>query len=188
MLTVTANGQVLEVDVQQFRMMSVDEARFKSGPGKALTVNGQRAVESSVSNGPGGYELYVAHADGGTMYVGVAAAPGSQAPAQQLIDAGRRVAENIKFPGDTTVTPTFGLRDLPNGMRVCAFDVAEGIGVMTPTQPEATTSYSLGTCDVQPPIFVSTAVVTTPTGTPANRCRVTKPATPTRTATAGCGC
>jgi len=165
MLTVTANGQVLEVDVQQVRMVSVDEAMFKSGPGKSVTINGQRGVESSVSSGPGGYELYVAHPDGGSMYVNVSAAPGSTAPAQQLIDAGRRIAENIQFPGTTTVTPSFGLRDLPNGLRICAFDVEQGPD-RSPAGPGTQTSYSLGTCTVQPSIFVNSAVGGEPRGTP----------------------
>jgi hypothetical protein len=165
MLTVTAGGQVLEVDVQQFRMVPVDQAMFKSGPGKSVTINGQRGVESSVSTGPGGYELYVEHPDGGSMYVNVSAAPGSEAPAQQLIDAGRRIAENIRFPGATTVTPAYGLRDLPNGMRICAFDVEPGMD-RSPAGPGIKTSYSLGTCTVQPSIFVNNAVGGGPTGTP----------------------
>jgi hypothetical protein len=165
MLTVTADDQVLEVDVQQFRMVSVDEAMFKSGPGKSVTINGQRGVESSVSTGPGGYELYVAHPDGGSMYVNVSAAPGSEAPPQQLIDAGRQIAENIHFPGTTTVTPAYGLRDLPNGMRICAFDV-EPSPDRSPSGPEINTSYSLGTCTVQPTVHVNSAVGGDPTGTP----------------------
>ncbi|NGY62504.1 hypothetical protein G7043_26635 [Lentzea sp. NEAU-D13] len=165
MLTVTADGQVLEVDVQEFRMVSPDKVTFKSGPGQAVTIKGQPGVESSVSTGPGGYELYVAHPDGGSMYVNVNAAPGSAAPAQQLVDAGRRIAENIKFPGTTTVTPAYGLRDLPNGLRICAFNVQQ-----SPAGPlggaGTNTSYSLGTCTVEPSIFVNSAVVGDPTGTP----------------------
>jgi hypothetical protein len=153
MLTVTANAQVLEVDVQQMRMVSVDRATFKSGPGQSVTINGQPGVESSVSTGPGGYELYVAHPDGGSMYVNVNAAPGSTAPAQQLIEAGRRIAENIQFPGTTTVTPRYGLRDLPNGMRICAFDVEQ-----SPSGPGMMTSYRLGTCTAQPSVFVNSGV------------------------------
>ncbi|MFD4668814.1 hypothetical protein ACFWNN_03715 [Lentzea sp. NPDC058450] len=165
MLTVTAGGQVLEVDVQQFRMMPVDQAMFKSGPGAPVTIKGRPGVESSVSTGPGGYELYVAHPDGGSMYVNVSAAHGSTLPAQQLVDAGRRIAENIQFPGATTVTPAFGLRDLPNGMRICAFNVqpsSDGpLGAQGPN-----TSYSLGTCTVQPTVHVNSAVVGAPPATP----------------------
>ncbi|HEV7652576.1 MAG TPA: hypothetical protein VGP26_30850 [Actinophytocola sp.] len=156
MLTVTAKGQVLDVDVQQMRMVPVDEAAFKSGPGKPVTINGQRGVESSRSGGPGGYELYLAQPDGGSMYVNVAAEPGSTAPAQQLVDFGRRIARNIRFLGTTTVTPAFGLRDLPAGMRICAFDV----------ERESNTNYSLGTCDTMPPITVSSAAMNDPAGTP----------------------
>ncbi|MEV6714672.1 hypothetical protein AB0M48_21865 [Lentzea sp. NPDC051208] len=163
MLTVTADGQVLEVGVQQFRMVPVDQAMFKSGPGSPVTIKGQRAVESSVSTGPGGYELYVEHPDGGSMYVHVSAAYGSTAPAQQLVDNGRRIAENIQFPGTTTVTPAFGLRDLPAGMRICAFNVQQ---LADRPGPRATTSYSLGTCTVQPTVHVNSAVVGEPEGTP----------------------
>jgi hypothetical protein len=165
MLTVTANGQVLEIDVHQVPMISVDQAMFKSGPGTSVTINGHQGVESSVSTGPGGYELYVAHPDGGSMYVNVSAAPGSEAPAQQLMDAGRRIAENIHFPGTTTVTPAYGLRDLPNGMRICAFDVERGPD-RTQAGSGTNTSYSLGTCTVQPSIFVNNAIGGDPTGTP----------------------
>lgn len=165
MLTVTAGGQVLQVDVQQMRMVPVDQARFKSGPGQSVTINGQPGVESSVSTGPAGYELYVAHPDGGSMYVHVSAAPGSEVPAPQLVDTGRRIAENIRFPGTTTVTPAYGLRDLPSGMRVCAFDVTQSPD-RSPAEPEINTSYRLGTCTVQPTIFVNSAVGGGPTGTP----------------------
>ncbi|MFD4635978.1 hypothetical protein ACFWN2_01615 [Lentzea sp. NPDC058436] len=165
MLTVTAGGQVIQVDVQQFRMTPVDQAMFKSGPGAPVTIKGQRGVESAVSTGPGGYELYVEHPDGGSMYVNVSAAIGSTAPAQQLVDAGRRIAENIQFPGTTTVTPAYGLRDLPDAMRICAFGVEH-----SPDGPLAAagtnTSYSLGTCTVQPTVHVTSAVAGQPTGTP----------------------
>jgi hypothetical protein len=99
------------------------------------------------------------------MYVNVSAAPGSSAPAQQLIDAGRRIAENIQFPGTTTVTPAYGLRDLPNGMKMCAFSVDQGLD-RSPAVQETNTSYSLGTCTVQPTVFVNSAVVGEPPGTP----------------------
>lgn len=165
MLTVTANGQVLEVDVQHMGTMKVDDARFKSGPGKSVTINGKRGVESSNSGGPGGYELYVPHPDGGSLYVNVSAAPGSTASAQQLVDDGRRIAENIKFPGTTTVTPAFGLRDLPNGTKICAFDVEPG-GPSPFGKLDASTNYSLGTCTGPAPINVGTAMTNAPTGTP----------------------
>lgn len=165
MLTVTANGQVLDVDVQQLRMVPVDRAAFKSGPGHPVTINGQRGVESSRSDGPGGYELYVAHRDGGSMYVGVSVPPGSTAPTQQLIDIGRRIAQNIRFPGTTTVTPAFGLRDLPSGMRICAFDVEQGIGP-SPLGSQSSTRYSLGTCTTTPHVNVGTTATDVPAGTP----------------------
>lgn len=161
LLTVTVDGQVLTVDVHQLRMMPVDEAAFKSGPGSPVTINGQRGVESANSDGPGGYELYVTHPDGGSMYVGVAAQHGSTAPAQQLVDIGRRIAQNIRFPGTTTVTPAFGLRDLPEGMRICAFNVDKPVGGSEPN-----TRYALGECSTTPPIKVNTAVPGAPRGIP----------------------
>jgi hypothetical protein len=148
MFNVTNNGQVLYVDVQQFGMSTPDEAAFKSGPGSPVTINGLHGVESSVSDGPGGYELYLTHPDGGSLYVNVAAQPGSTASAQQLIDAGRRVAENVAFPGTSTVAPAFGLGKLPGGLRMCTFDVEKG----GPGGPR--TSYSVGTCSTLPPVQV----------------------------------
>jgi hypothetical protein len=153
MLTVTADGQDIFIDVQQFRMTPVEDAAFKSGPGRAVTVNGQRGVESSRFGGPHGYELYVAHPDGGSMYVHVSVEPGRITTAQ-LDDIGHRIAENIRFPGTTTVTPNFGVGELPDGMRVCAFGVSGPSDVL----PEGSTDYLLGTCDTPPPIFVNTPV------------------------------
>ncbi|WP_410593692.1 hypothetical protein [Amycolatopsis sp. lyj-23] len=147
LLNVTSGGQVLLVDVQEMRSMPVGEAAFKSGPGRPVTIGGRAGVESSRSGGPGGYELYLTHPEGGSLYVNVAAEPGSTASAQQLIDAGRRVAENVAFPGTTTVTPAFGLGTLPDGLRMCAFDVEKG-----PSGPQ--TSYSVGTCSTLTPIQV----------------------------------
>lgn len=167
MFTVTNGGQVLYVDVQQFKMSPVDDAAFKSGPGSPVTINGQRGVESAVADGPGGYELYVAHPDGGSMYVGVSAEHGSTAPAQLLIDTGRQIAQGIRFPGTTTVAPVFALRDdLPNGLRICAFDVEKGRGPFADGSTGPTTSYSLGDCTVMPPVQVSTGDADHVTGTP----------------------
>ncbi|WP_103336559.1 hypothetical protein [Amycolatopsis sp. CA-126428] len=149
MLTVTSGPQVLLVDVQEMRMMPVDQAAFKSGPGKPVTIRGRAGVESSHSGGPGGYELHLTHPEGGSLYVNVAAQPGSTASAQQLIDAGRRVAENVTFPGKTTVTPAFGLGKLPDGLRMCTFDVEKNGPSGGPR-----TGYSLGTCSTLPPIHV----------------------------------
>ncbi|RSM46002.1 hypothetical protein DMA12_11980 [Amycolatopsis balhimycina DSM 5908] len=148
MLTVTSGRQVLLVDVQEMRMMPVEQATFKSGPGRPVTIGGRAGVESSHSGGPGGYEVYLTHPDGGSLYVNVAAQPGSTAVAQQLIDAGRRVAENVTFPGKTTVTPAFGLGKLPDGLRMCTFDVEKG----GPSGQR--TSYSVGTCSTLPPVQV----------------------------------
>jgi hypothetical protein len=160
LMTITVGGKALDVDVQQMRMMPVDDAAFKSGPGKSVTINGQRGVESAHSGGPGGYELYVAQPDGGSMYVNVA---GGGASAQQLVAYGRRVAQNIHFPGTTTVTPAYGLRDLPGGMRICAFDVAESGRADLGTSG---TSYALGDCKTMPPINVYTPIGDQPPGTP----------------------
>ena len=151
MLTVTSGRQVLLVDVQEMRMVQVDQAAFKSGPGRPVTIGGRAGVESSHSGGPGGYEVYLTHPDGGSLYVNVAAQPGSTASAQQLVDAGRRVAENVTFPGKTTVTPSFGLGKLPDGRRMCTFDVEKG----GPGGSDGLrTSYSVGTCSTQSQIQV----------------------------------
>ncbi|MEV5713022.1 hypothetical protein AB0L41_03950 [Amycolatopsis mediterranei] len=148
MLTVTSGRQVLLVDVQEMRMMPVEHAAFKSGPGRPVTIGGRAGVESSHSGGPGGYEVYLTHPDGGSLYVNVAAQPGSSASAQELTDAGRRVAENVTFPGKTTVTPAFGLGKLPDGLRMCTFDVEKS----GPSGPR--TGYSVGTCSTLPAIQV----------------------------------
>lgn len=155
MLTVTAGGQVLYINVQQFKMTPVEHAAFKSGPGNPVTINGRRGIESAVADGPAGYELYVEHPDGGSMYVGVSTRHGSTAPAQQLIDTGRRIAENIHFPGTTTVTPTFGLGELPSGIQMCAFDVERGFGPFADGRSGPQSSYQLGTCDVYPQININ---------------------------------
>jgi hypothetical protein len=172
MLTVKGKGPALDVDVQEFRMASVDEAAFKSGPGSPVTIDGRRGVESSHSDGPGGYELYLTHPEVGSMYVNVSGAYGASVPAQQLIDTGRRIAKNLRFPGTSTVTPAFGLGDLPAGMRVCTFDV-EGAGPAGdpkgPKQPS--TTYELGKCDTLPPIVVGTPSVNKPAGTPGKPVR-----------------
>jgi len=164
MFNVTNNGQVLYVDVQHFGMSTPDEAAFKSGPGSPVTINGLHGVESSVSDGPGGYELYLTHPGGGSMYVGVSAENGTTAPAQLLIDTGRRIAEHIRFPGDTRVTPMFGLGELPSGMKMCTFDLEKGFD-SPPGTAHPSTSYQLGTCDTQPTINIYTADERDVTGT-----------------------
>ncbi|MFE9748992.1 hypothetical protein ACFYOT_29140 [Saccharothrix saharensis] len=158
MLTVTTGDQVLLVDVQQFRMTEVDEAAFKSGRGNPVTVNGRPGVENSSPDS--GYELYVSHPEGGSVYVHVSDRPGGTVPAPQLADIGRRIAQHLRFPGTATVTPAFGLRDLPPGLRMCAFAV-EGA---SPSRA-GSTSYSLGTCTTTvPPVVVTTAATDVPTG------------------------
>ena len=147
MLNVTAGGQVIDIDVQEMKQSPADDAAFKSGPGASVTIAGRHGVESSVSDGPGGYELYLTHPQAGSIYVNVSASAehGSTVPAQQLIEIGRKVAENVQFPGTTTVTPAFGLGALPNGVKLCAWDVEKGFD--TPTEPAGlNTSYELGAC------------------------------------------
>lgn len=151
MLTVTSGSQVLLVDVQEMRAMPVKDAAFKSGAGQPVTIGGRAGVESSHSGGPGGYELYLTHPAGGSLYVNVAAQPGSTASAQELTDAGRRVAENVAFPGTTKITPAFGLGKLPDGLRMCTFDVEKGGPGGGPR-----TNYALGTCSTLPRVQVRT--------------------------------
>lgn len=151
LLTVTSGRQVLTVDVQEMRMVPAEQAMFKSGPGRPVTLAGRAGVESSNSGGPGGYEVYLTHPEGGSLYVNVSARPGSTASAQELTDAGRRVAENVTFPGTTTVTPAYGLGTLPAGLRMCTFGVEKG-GPGGPS--ELRTSYSVGTCSTRPAVQV----------------------------------
>jgi hypothetical protein len=167
MFNVTNNGQGLYVDVQHFGMSTVDDAAFKSGPGRPVTINGLRGVESSVSDGPGGYELYVTHPGGGSMYVNVSAGHGKSAPTQLLVDTGRRIAEHIRFPGNTSVTPIFGLGELPSGMKICSFDLEKGFDApdAPPGARHPSTGYRLGTCTTQPTINVYTADERDVTGT-----------------------
>jgi hypothetical protein len=153
MVTVKNNGHTIDIDVQEFKVTPVDHAAFKSGPGSPVTINGRRGIESAVSDGPGGYELYLDDGNGGSLYIGVMAENGDTAPTQQLIDTGRRVAQNIRFPGTMTVTPAFGLRDLPAGMRICAWDVEKGFDAADAAN--SNTSYQLGACDTMPPVHVS---------------------------------
>ena len=153
MLDVKAGGQVLLVDVQEMSTMSLDDVTFKSGPGLAVTIGGRAGVESSRAGGPGGYELYLTRPHGGTMYVNVAPEPGSTASAQQLTSTGRRVAENLQFPGKTEVAPAFGLGVLPAGLHRCAFEVSRG----DPGTGGPGASYSLGDCTAMPTIEVFSA-------------------------------
>jgi hypothetical protein len=154
MLAVTNGDHVINIDVQQMRQSSPEDAMFKSGPGRPVTINGLPGVESAVADGPAGYELYASDGKGGSLYVGVFAENGQTAPAQQLIDTGRRVAQSVRVPGDTTVAPGFGLRDLPAGLRICAFDVEKGFGP-TADGGNLNTSYMVGACDVMPPLHIS---------------------------------
>jgi len=147
--------------------MSVDEAAFKSGPGSPVTVDGKRGVESSKSDGPDGYELYVEHPEEGSMYVKVGSGIGSTVPTQQLVEAGRKIAEHITFPGKATVAPLFGLRDLPGGMRICAFEVDEGSAALDAKGGrEPNTSYELGSCSTAPPVVVGANNTNPPKGKP----------------------
>ena len=160
MLSVTNGATTVMVDVQEFRMVPVDDAAFKSGPGKAVTINGQRGIESANYDGPGGYELYLRHPEEGSMYINVGPENGGTADPETLASYGRQIAEHLEFPGTTTVTPSFGLGPLPNGMRMCTF------GVETPFDrallgSAPSTSYSVGTCD-----SVGTSINVTTSGDP----------------------
>ena len=166
MITVKAGGQVLNIDVQHMGGTTPDEASFKSGPGNPVTINGQSGVESANPDHPAGYELYVTHPGGGSMYVGVSPEHGSTVPAQQLVDIGHQVAQNIRFPGTSTVAPAFGLGELPSGLRMCAFDVERGFDASA--TPNSNTSYELGTCDVMPTIHVNIAPDGKSEGTPGD--------------------
>jgi hypothetical protein len=145
MLSVKVGGKKLMVDVQEFKMSPVDDAAFKSGPGKPVTINGKRGVESTNHGGHFSYELYFEHPETGSMYVNVGPENGDTADARQLRDIGRNIAKNIRFPGTATVTPAFGLGALSDGMRMCTFDVEKPFG-FSPFGSESDTSYSVGAC------------------------------------------
>lgn len=157
MLSITKDGQVMDVDVQQMKMSDPSDAAFKSGPGSPVTVGGRQGVESSVSDGPGGYELYLSDGNGGSLYVNVSASLQDQStlPAQQLVETGRRIAENVRVPGNSTVTPAFGLGELPVNLKICAFDVERGFRTSADGEAGPNTSYELGTCDVMPTVHVN---------------------------------
>ena len=164
MLSVKVGGKTIMVDVQEFKMSPVDDAAFKSGPGNPVTINGKRGVESANHGGPHGYELYFEHPETGSMYVGVGPENGGTADAQQLADIGRNIAENIRFPGTTKVTPSFGLGALPDGMRMCAFGVEKPFD-RAPLGSAGSTGYTVGTCtSVEGSIVVSTTGANGPRG------------------------
>ncbi len=168
MLSVKAGGKTIMIDVQEFKMSGVDGAAFKSGPGKPVTINGKRGVESANSAGPGGYELYFEHPEAGAMYVHVGPENGGTADARELVDIGRNVAKGIRFPGTTKVTPSFGLGALPDGMRMCTFDVEKPFGLSAPASTSGTsssTSYTVGACtSIEDVVLVSTTSANGPRG------------------------
>ncbi|MFI7674356.1 hypothetical protein [Actinophytocola sp. NPDC049390] len=165
MLSVDVGGKKIMVDVQEVKMSPVENAAFKSGPGNPVTINGKRGVESANPGGPAGYEVYFEHPEAGSMYVGVGPENGGTADAQQLVDIGRNIAENITFPGTTKVTPSFGLGALPDGMRMCTFGVEKSLKSSSPSG-SADTSYAVGTCAAsEGSVTVSTSVVNGPQGT-----------------------
>jgi hypothetical protein len=135
------------VDVQEFKMVSVDDATFKSGPGKSVTINGKRGIESANNDGPGGYELYLEHPEVGAMYINIGPENGGTADPETLASYGRQVAEHIEFPGTTTVTPQFGLGELPSGMRMCSFEVQAAALDISKGPLEPRTGYTIGACD-----------------------------------------
>ena len=118
------------VDVQQMPG-DLSDLRFKSGPGRATTVNGRPAIESSNSSGPGGYEIYYQGSAGGTMYVNVSGANGQPMPASRLVTEGRRVAAGVRLPGTTQVNPAYGVGYVPAGLKVVTFDIEGASGEMT---------------------------------------------------------
>lgn len=72
--------------------------------------------------------------------------------------------------GTATVTPSFGLRELPGGPRVCAFDVGKPLDP-SPLGSAPSTSYSLDTCATMPPITVGTTNADGPMGKPGQPVR-----------------
>jgi len=140
----TSSGTVV-VDVQQLPG-PVGEARFKCGPGQAVTIDGRSGTESADAGGACGYEVYFTDSARGTMYVNVAAHHGDQVAAGDLVSIGRQVAGGVSFPGTAEVTPEFGVGYVPDGLRVRAFDVAAADST-APSAGDTSgtgTSYDLG--------------------------------------------
>ena len=168
MLIVTTASGDIDVDVQQFPG-DLSGSGFKSGPGTPITIGGRDGIESTNAGGPGGYEVYFQDADGGLMYVNVAAHHGDTVPADQLSTIGRRVADNVRFPGTSTVEPSFGIGYVPAGATVRAFDVDKlpADAPMADGTSGSITSYDLGTTTTQASVaYVSTVGNAMPSGTP----------------------
>jgi hypothetical protein len=168
LLTVTTPDTTLGIDVQQFPG-NLQDAAFKSGPGSAVTIDGRPGIESTNSAGPAGYEVYFNDAVGGLMYVSVAAHRGEAAAATQLAAIGRQVAANIRFPGASQISPSFGVGYVPDGLRVRAFDVETASDRDLPVANGASgpsTSYELGTSTSQQSAAVINSYSGEPSGTP----------------------
>ena len=166
LLTVTAPGRVVDIDVQQMPG-GLDGVHFKSGPGRPVTIGGRPGVESVNAGGPGGYEVYFIDSAGALMYVNAWPHEGRTSPgAAELAAIGLRVAESVRFPGTAQVAPSFGVGYVPDGTRVSAFDVGHAAG----GTHNATTSYEIGTSDSQDSVAdVGTNAIVRPGGTPGRQ-------------------
>jgi hypothetical protein len=171
MLAVTTATGTVDVDVQQMPG-GLAGMGFKSGSGASITINGRAGIESANSGGPGGYEVYFEDAAGGLMYVNASPENGGGYPAGQLVDIGRRVAENIGFPGTAEVEPSFGVGYVPAGLRVRAFDVEDAGAAGLPVSDGTTgpvTSYDVGTSAVHGSVITIATSVAPPHGGTAGR-------------------
>lgn len=121
-LTVTASTGTTDIDVQQ-APGDLAGARFKSGPGRPVTIDHRSGIE--ITNPDGSYELYFDDAAGGLMYLDVRSESGGGAA--ENVATGRRVAANVRFPGTAQVQPSFGIGYFPPGTKVRAFDVESGL-------------------------------------------------------------
>ena len=167
MLNVLTSAGPVFVDVQQMPG-GLSGTGFKSGAGRAVTVNGAPGIESVHSGGPGGYELYFKPAGQKLLYVNVGPVNGSTtSAAARWSGIGRQIARSIRIPGTTRVEPTFGIGYVPAGMHVRAFDVQALDGLPGSGSSGAATSYEIGTDREQDAsINVGTNTADVPSGTP----------------------
>lgn len=157
MLSVRSGERVLNVVVTENKQYSLQDAvnSLHPDPGRRITIGGRRAVESTVFNVPEGFEsstLYVERPDRSMVYVLVSAQWDTSATQEELSGIARRIAENLQFPGTTVLTPEYGLGELPDGIRMCAFSVDPPSDLRT----TLSTSYLLGSCETSEMIVVST--------------------------------
>ncbi len=149
MLTAHVAGQSVDIDVQEFPG-GLGRPMSKCSAMTATRIAGRPAYQTADASGACGYELYFRDAGARTMYVNVMRSKGQANPAARMRAIGRRVAENVRYPGTANVRPGFGVGYVPKGAHVRAFDVEHTGSPLG--GPGETTSYDLGTTAAQDPV------------------------------------